>query len=101
MSLTTPVVMAQPGGSAIVTVHRPDVCEGMICALHSPTRHAMRDWPIRWRGQPRSSRRLERVCPHGVGHPDPDDYVYRALTRGLVEPAAFLAHPCCDEACCS
>lgn len=29
----------------------------------------MREWPLHWR----SDRGIfERICPHGIGHPDPD-----------------------------
>lgn len=35
----------------------------------------MRAWPLNWR----SDRRLmERICPHGVGHPDPDHLAHVA-----------------------
>jgi hypothetical protein len=30
----------------------------------------MRRWPQNWRGD---RYLIERICPHGVGHPDPDD----------------------------
>jgi len=44
----------------------------------------------------RSDRRLmERVCPHGIGHPDPDDVAYR-VSRG--EPATVAVHGC--DGCC-
>lgn len=34
----------------------------------------MREWPMNWR----SDRGImERICPHGVGHIDPDDAAYR------------------------
>lgn len=46
------------------------------CPIHAPSRHHMRDWPLKWRGDRRI---LERVCPHGIGHPDPDDAAFRAL----------------------
>ena len=42
------------------------------CAIHNPSRHHMRDWPLILR----SSSLLERQCPHGVGHPDPDCAAY-------------------------
>lgn len=29
----------------------------------------MRDWPLNWRADRGV---MERICPHGVGHPDPD-----------------------------
>jgi len=31
----------------------------------------MADWPQNWRGD---RGLMERVCPHGIGHPDPDDF---------------------------
>lgn len=33
--------------------------------------HHMRDWPVRVVMR-RGGRRLERLCPHGYNHPDPD-----------------------------
>lgn len=30
----------------------------------------MRTWPLNWRADKGV---MERICPHGVGHPDPDD----------------------------
>ena len=32
----------------------------------------MRDWPQHFRDDRGI---MERICPHGVGHPDPDDYL--------------------------
>jgi hypothetical protein len=31
--------------------------------------HHMRDWPLIWRNDRGI---FERKCPHGIGHPDPD-----------------------------
>jgi hypothetical protein len=42
------------------------------CVIHNPSKHSMRDWPLILR----SSGLLERQCPHGVGHPDPDSAAY-------------------------
>lgn len=58
-----------------VAAHRRDDCQGRGCAIHHPTDHPMREWPTSWRPDRRV---VERVCPHGVGHPDPDDAAYRA-----------------------
>lgn len=50
-------------------VHSPLRCEGEFCSIHNPSDHHMRDWPQVWR----SDRGIvERLCEHGVGHPDPD-----------------------------
>ena len=53
----------------ILTCHHPDRCAGEVCSIHNHSNHSMRDFPQHWR----SDRGImERVCPHGVGHPDPD-----------------------------
>lgn len=50
-------------------VHSPLNCAGEICSIHNPSDHHMRDWPQLWRPDRRIT---ERICPHGIGHPDPD-----------------------------
>lgn len=54
----------------LVNVHSPDKCAGTYCPIHNPSNHHMKDWPQHWRADRRI---IERICPHGVGHPDPDD----------------------------
>jgi hypothetical protein len=50
-------------------VHEQEECDGPPCAIHHPSAHHMAGWPIQWR----NDRGIwERVCPHGIGHPDPD-----------------------------
>lgn len=53
-----------------MVVHREADCLVTPCTIHSPSEHHMRGWPLLWRGDRRI---FERTCPHGVGHPDPDD----------------------------
>lgn len=55
----------------LVNVHRPEACEGQPCTIHNMTNHSMRTFPQHWRSD-RSI--MERMCPHGVGHPDPDNH---------------------------
>lgn len=43
-------------------------CSGR-CPLHFPTQHHMRTWRMNWRPDRGI---MERICTHGVGHPDPD-----------------------------
>lgn len=50
-------------------VHSPDRCAGENCTIHNRSDHHMRSWPQHWRGDRGI---MERICPHGVGHPDPD-----------------------------
>lgn len=50
-------------------VHSADSCAGGPCAIHNRTDHAMRRYPQHWR---EDLHIIERICRHGVGHPDPD-----------------------------
>lgn len=58
----------------LINVHSRDRCEGQACVIHNPSDHKMRDWPLNWRGD---RGLMERICPHGIGHPDPDDLAYQ------------------------
>ncbi len=40
------------------------------CTLHNRSDHAMRSWKQNWRDDRKF---MERICEHGVGHPDPDE----------------------------
>ena len=53
-----------------VYVHTEDMCEGEVCYIHNRTDHHMRSYPQHWRDDRWI---MERICPHGIGHPDPDD----------------------------
>jgi hypothetical protein len=76
------------GGEVLTNVHRASDCHPKPCPIHRPTDHHMVTWPqhyrhrierkIFFRGQwvtlPGDYRNImERICSHGVGHPDPDD----------------------------
>jgi hypothetical protein len=54
-----------------LTCHDDGTCYGQVCSLHNRSQHHMRGWRQNWRGDRYI---MERVCEHGVGHPDPDDY---------------------------
>ena len=59
------------GTRVLKYIHDPSLCEGRPCTVHNLTDHLMRSFQQYWR----SDRKImERICPHGVGHPDPDDY---------------------------
>jgi hypothetical protein len=79
----------------LLVVHAPERCAGAACCIHNPTDHPMRDFPQYWR----SDRQLmERLCPHGIGHPDPDDIDYKRRTRGE-ELARYESIHGCDGCC--
>jgi hypothetical protein len=73
-----------------LTVHDAGKCIGEQCTVHNKSDHSMRSFPQWWR----SDRGImERTCPHGIGHPDPDS---------PWPPESYeWVHGCCWEACCS
>lgn len=60
-------------GSKTVLTHTSDKCKGRNCVIHNPSNHQMREWPRNFR---QDTGRTERLCIHGIGHPDPDDVAY-------------------------
>lgn len=73
MDAAEPVFGAQQG-LTLLNVHEPAKCAGEVCCIHNPTDHHMRTWRQNWRGD---KGMVERLCPHGIGHPDPDDLLVR------------------------
>lgn len=67
-------------GTKLFDVHEQWQCLGNYCTIHKPSDHLMRGMKQRWR----SDRALmERVCEHGVGHPDPDEIGLEESGRGV------------------
>lgn len=82
-------------GQRLRGVHPASACEGRHCVVHNPSRHSMRFFATHWR----SDRGImERICPHGVGHPDPDDMEFIRLTRGDDAARVESVHGC--DGCC-
>lgn len=76
-----------------IRFHDKFLCAGEICCIHNPSDHPLKDAPMHWR----SDRfMMERICPHGVGHPDPDGMAY-ARSQGSADSGI---HGCCAEGCC-
>lgn len=76
------------GSDRVLLVHPASKCKGEYCCIHNPSDHHMRDWPQNWRDDRRI---MERICPHGIGHPDPDD----PKTKNEYE-AVHGCDGCCD-----
>jgi hypothetical protein len=57
------------GSDRVLLVHPESKCSGGKCCIHNPSDHHMVDWPQNWRDDRGI---MERICEHGVGHPDPD-----------------------------
>ena len=75
----------------VITTHDASLCKGQYCCIHNPSDHHMRDWPMNWRDD---TKVMERICPCGVGHPDPDASAYNKATgQGYKN-----LHGCCG--CC-
>lgn len=57
--------------------HGPEACSGQSrnCIFHNPSNHHMLAWDINVRLD-RFGALAERICPHGIGHPDPDSLAY-------------------------
>lgn len=55
--------------------HGPNDCASNVCTIHNPTQHHMISWAQNWRWDRGI---MERMCPHSIGHPDPDDYRIRS-----------------------
>jgi hypothetical protein len=85
-------------GQRITNVHDASKCQGRPCVIHNPSNHHMRDWPTHWR---EDRRIMERICPHGIGHPDPDDLAYQKslLPKGV--KGDYLGIHGCDGCCSS
>jgi hypothetical protein len=66
---------AQVPGGILTGVHPPEACAGRGCVIHNPSAHRLADAPLNWRADRRI---MERLCEHGIGHPDPDDAAFRA-----------------------
>ena len=84
-------VLGMQNRGAILQTHSADKCAGTFCVLHNPSDHHMRDWPTNYRGDRNLT---ERLCEHGVGHPDPDDLAYK-VSLGRTHEGV---HGCCG--CC-
>jgi len=58
-------------GGTIKNVHGEEECRTPgACTIHSPSNHHMIDLSQYWRADRGF---MERICSHGVGHPDPDE----------------------------
>ena len=79
----------------LVGVHDPGECADGVCTVHHPTDHPMRDWPLHWRGD---RGLFERLCTHGVGHPDPDQWAFWDSALDVADAQAMRVHGC--DGCC-
>lgn len=102
--------MRSPAPGVVQVNHAPSLCEGQYCVIHNPSDHHMKTWPTTFRSD--RARILsadlfyggvafvltERICEHGVGHPDPDSIAY-ARKIGGNEFAEIEGVHGCDRCC--
>jgi hypothetical protein len=89
-NMTDPWFGAQQGAGFLHT-HPREKCEGQVCVIHNPSDHEMRDWPMNWRAD---RKLMERLCLHGVGHPDPDDLAFH-IREGRPWQSGHGCDGCC------
>ena len=80
------------GDTPLNRVHWPRRCSGQVCVVHSPTEHGLSSWPLVWR-EDRGI--VERLCTHGIGHPDPDQFTFW-LSSGRSYELVHGCDGCCD-----
>lgn len=71
--------------------HAPTLCRGEFCCIHNPSDHKMQHWPMNLR----ETGLIERLCPHGVGHPDPDSVDWM---NSVTKQNSWGVHGC--DGCC-
>ena len=76
-------------------IHARDKCAGEHCAFHNPSDHKM----VSWKKVIRESTLVERICPHGIGHPDPDSLAYLKRSESEENRGALGVHGC--DGCCA
>lgn len=89
----TEVLEFEIEGIRLLGVHPEAVCAGQTCVLHNPLNHGMRDWKLIWR-EDRGI--FERICSHGIGHPDPSQFEFWAEMNAMYE-AVHGCDGCCIE----
>ena len=75
-------------------VHKRNIgCDVNGCAIHNPSYHPLSDAKQFMRED--KSWLIERVCDHGIGHPDPDSASFISKTEGNT---SIWVHGC--DGCC-
>lgn len=83
----------EPDGEIWSNVHLRADCQGRNCVVHNPSNHSMVNWPRHMR----ETGLVERICPHGIGHPDPDSVAW--LNKQTRPEMGWGMHGC--DGCCA
>ena len=84
----------EAGGEKWSNVHLKSACAGEHCVVHSPSDHNMVNWPRHLR----ETGLVERMCEHGVGHPDPDSAKWMNENAWEGSRGSWGMHGC--DGCC-
>lgn len=76
-------------------VHTKEDCKGDHCCIHNPSLHSLSSSRTHWR---HDRGIMERICDHGVGHPDPDGIAYIRSILGGARAETEAIHGC--DGCC-
>ncbi len=79
-------------GQLVANIHKKMECAGRPCAIHRPSEHPMRLFPTHFRFD---RYLMERICPHGIGHPDPDDLAFQEREMPDRAPGIHGCDGCC------
>ncbi|KQR17261.1 hypothetical protein [Cellulomonas sp. Leaf334] len=80
----------------VLGTHDPAKCADDDASLiHRPSRHPLQSAPMAWHAE---LGLLERICGHGIHHPDLDALAYARRTRGTSVGDEFAQHDC--DGCC-
>ncbi|KQS98720.1 hypothetical protein [Cellulomonas sp. Leaf395] len=83
-----------PGG--VLRTHGRASCAGPEpCPIHRPSGHPLRMAPMAWRADVGL---LERICQHGVHHPDTDALAHLRRNDADLDVAELARHHC--DGCC-
>ena len=86
---TRDIALVQNG--MLTRVHSRSACTGRNCWIHNPSESPLSDRQVVWRADKRIA---ERICTHGIGHPDPDDVEYnRTIGR---DTSVHGCDGCCE-----
>lgn len=91
---TAPGDLVALANGEVLRIHGKGDCDGTPCPFHAPTKHHMVTWAMQWRGD---AGMVERLCEHGIGHPDPDSIAFLE-TRYM---GKFVGVHSCDGCCAS
>lgn len=87
----TRVIM--PNGQVLVDIHSINLCASYACSIHHPSQHLMVGM---LQVYDFDKKLMQRVCNHGVKHPDPDDRALHLRSKDGFD----LSHTCCSKHCC-